>query len=109
MDRWPALPFAEWEPTCLTLHRFTQVVGKVQLALAPWMNHWWHVSLRVVPQGLVTGTLCGDRHLSVTFDLRAHRLIAQTSESEPRSFALEPMTVATFYERTMTLLGSLDV
>ena len=36
---WPALPFAAWKETCVTLHLWTQVVGKVRLALTPWLNH----------------------------------------------------------------------
>ena len=53
--RLPELPFAAWKPTKETLHLFTQVVGKVRLALAPPRNHWWHVAYRVTPRGLTTG------------------------------------------------------
>ena len=46
-DAWPALPYDNWRATCTTLHMWTQVVGKVRLALAPQMNHWWQVALYV--------------------------------------------------------------
>ena len=55
MSDWPTLP--DWEPTRPTLHRWTQVVGKVRLALTPWTNHSWHVPLYVMPRGLTTGGL----------------------------------------------------
>ena len=32
---WPALAYEDWADTCNTLHLWTQVVGKVKLALAP--------------------------------------------------------------------------
>ncbi len=32
---WPALPYADWEPTKQTLHRYTQIIGKVRMALIP--------------------------------------------------------------------------
>jgi len=39
-ENWPALPLEAWEPTRATLHMWTQVVGKVRLALSPYLNHW---------------------------------------------------------------------
>jgi hypothetical protein len=111
MDRrdWPSLALGDWEPTYLTLHRFTQVVGKVQLALTPPVNHWWHVTERVTARGLTTGTPCGERHLMMTFDFVEHRFTAETSERGAQSFALEPMSVADFYERVLAALGRLEI
>ena len=45
-DAWPALPLTEWKNTSETLHMWTQIVGKVRLALSPYVNHWWEVPLR---------------------------------------------------------------
>ena len=59
---WPALPYADWEPTKQTLHRYAQIVGKVRMALVPPRNHWWHVSLYVTARGVSTGPMpAGDR------------------------------------------------
>ena len=44
---WPSLPLSEWSDTCETLHRWTQIVGKVRMALTPLVNHWWNVTLYV--------------------------------------------------------------
>ena len=49
--RWPELPYAAWKDTCETLHLWTQVIGKVRLALTPWLNHSWHVTLHVTARG----------------------------------------------------------
>jgi hypothetical protein len=38
---WPDLPYDAWRETAATLHLWTQIVGKVRLALTPWVNHGW--------------------------------------------------------------------
>ena len=42
---WPALPFSEWKDTHATLPLWTQIVGKIRLALCPPINHCWGVAL----------------------------------------------------------------
>ena len=54
---WPALAYADWQDTCNTLHLWTQIVGKVKLALAPLSNHWWGIVLFVTARGLTTGAM----------------------------------------------------
>ena len=44
-DLWPELPLEAWQDTYATLHMWTQIVGKVRLALSPNINHWWGVPL----------------------------------------------------------------
>jgi hypothetical protein len=78
---WPPLPYAAWEPTKQTLHRYIQIVGKVRMALTPPRNHWWHVTLYVGTRGLTTGPMPdGDRHVEIAFDLLDHRLVVTTSD-----------------------------
>ena len=48
---WPQLRGADWSATRDTLHLWTQVVGKIRLAKAPMVNHWWQVALYVTPRG----------------------------------------------------------
>ena len=57
MDQWPELPLADWADTCATLQLWTQVVGKIRLAHAPLINHWWQVALYVTPRGLTTSAI----------------------------------------------------
>ena len=52
---WPSLTVDEWTATRDTLHMWTQIVGKIRMALAPPLPHWWHVALHVSPSGLTTG------------------------------------------------------
>src|SRR5262249_32686110 len=67
---WPALPLAEWRDTYATFHMWTQIVGKIRMALTPAVNHWWHVVLYVTPRGLTTSPIpYGDRHFAIDFDL----------------------------------------
>ena len=40
MERWPSLPLDAWRDTYATLHMWTQIVGKVCLALMPPANHF---------------------------------------------------------------------
>jgi hypothetical protein len=108
-EDWPALPLLDWEPTYLTLHRWTQIAGKVQLALAAPLNHWWHVAQHVTSRGLSSGSPCGRRHLTMTFDFCAHRFVAETGDKCVEAFDLAPMTVAAFYERVLEVLAKLDV
>ena len=49
----PALP-AEYEPTRETLHAYARAVGSVPRAHGIAHPLWWHISLKVRPEGLVT-------------------------------------------------------
>jgi hypothetical protein len=89
IEAWPALPYEAWEPTKQTLHRYTQIVGKIRMALVPFRNHWWHVTLRLTTRGLTTGPMpAGDREVEITLDLLDHRLAIVTSDGRQRAFEL---------------------
>ena len=100
----------DWTATRETLHRWTQIVGKVRLAQAPMVNHWWQVTLYVTPRGLTTSSMpAGDRVLEIEFDFCAHQLRITVEGGEHREIALEPKTVATFYAEVMDALASLGL
>jgi hypothetical protein len=102
---WPALPLARWQDTCETLHMWTQVVGKVRLAVTPLVNHWWNVPLYVDARGFTTSCMpYGGRAFELCFDFLAHELVLQTSEGRVDRLALRPMAVADFYRECMDLL-----
>jgi hypothetical protein len=110
MEAWPRLRTADWADTRDTLHLWTQIVGKIRMAHAPAVNHWWHVTLYVTPRGLTTSTIpYGDRAFEIEFDLVDHRLKVRTSEGQDRSVALEPKPVAVFYAETMDALDGLGL
>jgi hypothetical protein len=56
-DDWPSLPAAAWDETRVTLHMWTQIIGKIRLAQAPMTNHWWQVPLYVTSRGLTTSPI----------------------------------------------------
>jgi hypothetical protein len=107
-DPWPAL--SAWSDTCETLHRWTQIVGKVRLASTPLVNHWWNVTLRVNSRGLVApANIHAERSFDVAFDFVDHRLFIATSDGRSESLALRPMSVADFYTEFMDRLRRLDI
>jgi hypothetical protein len=104
-EGWPSLPLEEWKDTCDTLHMWTQVVGKVRLALTPLVNHWWNVPLYVTARGLTTSRIAyGARAFELRFDFVAHELVLETSEGTVKTLKLQPMSVADFYRGCMDLL-----
>jgi hypothetical protein len=108
-EAWPALPYAEWEETCRTLHLWTQIVGKVRLAQTPWLNHSWQSPLYVTPRGLTTGAIShGRRALDLEFDFIDQVLRVRTDE-EVATLPLEPVSVAEFHARVLETLKGLGV
>ena len=108
--QWPSLPFAEWRETCATLHRWTQVVGKIRLAQAPLINHWWQVPLYVTSRGLTTSPIpYGARSFQIDFDFIAHRLMIRTSDGRAEGLALRPLSVADFHGEVIERLKALGI
>lgn len=102
---WPDLPLSAWQETCETLHMETQIVGKVRLALAPPINHWWHVPLYVNSRGLTTSAIpYGGSFFELQFDFIEHRLELLTNWGAISSLALVPRPVAAFYREFMNML-----
>lgn len=109
-DDWPTLRFSDWKDTCATLHMWTQVVGKIRLALAPWTNHSWHVTLYVTARGLTTSPIpCGRRVFEIRFDFIDHNLRILTAEGQLEAIPLEPRSVADFYKRVMAVMKDLHL
>ena len=109
-NRWPELPYAAWADTAATLQLWTQVVGKVRLALTPWLNHSWHVALYVTARGLTTGPMPeGARQFQIDFDFIDHVLWLRTSDGHFRQLMLKPTPVAEFYADVMIALEELGI
>ena len=107
---WPELPLEAWQGTYATLHMWTQIVGKVRLALSPRVNHWWEVPLYVTARGLTTSAIpYGDGIFEIQFDFIEHELVIQTSWGTSKTMELEPRSVAEFYAEFMSALRSLGI
>jgi len=107
---WPELPTAAWRETYETLHLWTQIVGKIRLARAPWLNHSWHVALYVTARGLTTSPIPdGARTFQIDFDFIDHALRIWTSDDATRQFALAGQSVASFFTAIMAALAELGI
>jgi len=107
---WPSLPLAEWRDTCATLQLWTQIAGKVRLALAPMANHWWQVPLYVTARGLTTSPMpYRGLAVQIDFDFIDHRLVIATSGGRQSLLALEPRSTADFYRAVMSQLSALGI
>ncbi|MFN2591525.1 MAG: DUF5996 family protein [Candidatus Dormibacteria bacterium] len=109
VDTWPALPYREWRATRDTLHMYTQVLGKLRLALSPFEPQWANVALYVTTRGLTTSPLpVGLRTVDAELDLLGHELVLRSSaghvERQPLGAA-----VADFYGDVMAALGRMNV
>lgn len=107
---WPALPLDSWQDTRATLHMYTQIVGKVRLALTPLVNHWWNVPLYVSASGLTTSRIpYGEMSFEIWFDFLRHQLCLETSNGTLKSLPLVPRSVADFYQEVMEMLRSAGI
>jgi hypothetical protein len=104
----PALPYQPWRATCEALHLYCQIVGKYRLARTPWVNHSWHATLYVTPEGLTTGLVPDgpEGAVEIAFDLRRH-VLRGTSGARAESFPLGETTATRFHARFRELVSAL--
>src|SRR6516165_8544102 len=99
---WPDLRYSDWADTCATLHLWTQVVGKIRLAHAPMINHWWQVPFYLTCRGLTTSPIpYGSRRFQIDFDFIDHCLKIATSNGQIETMPLGRRSVADFYTEVM--------
>ncbi len=109
-DRWPEMKWSRWRDTAIALQLRAQIVGKIRLALTPWLNHSWHVPLYVSARGLTTSPIrLGTRILEIEFDFLADRLAFRTSDGEERSIPLVAGRISDFHAAVLAVLAELDV
>lgn len=109
-QKWPMLSFEEGQETYETIHLWTQILGKIKLESLPWINHSWHVTLKVTPTGLTTGNLPSEKKdFQIDLDFIDHRLSILTSKKEERTFSLLELSVADFYHKLMADLKKLEI
>ncbi|HET7435739.1 MAG TPA: DUF5996 family protein [Thermoanaerobaculia bacterium] len=107
---WPALPYEDWTDTRETLHRWTQVVGKIRMTLTPLVNHWWNVPLYVTARGLTTSLIpYDDRWFDMEFDFIAHVLHIRVSDGAAHDIPLAPRSVANLYDEIFSVLRSVNI
>jgi hypothetical protein len=107
---WPPFPVEAWAQTGPTLHRWTQVVGKIRMALTPPQNHYWHVPLYISERGFATSPIpYGSELLAMEFDFVRHELALTTSWGPTHVMPLYARSVADFHAELMAALHSLNI
>jgi hypothetical protein len=108
---WPKLPYSAWKDTCRTLQLWSQIIGKIRLALTPWLNHSWHATFYLTVRGLSTSPIAyrGGRLFQIDFDFIDQVLLIQTNDSSQRRLPLRAQTVAAFHAAVFTALYELDI
>ena len=109
-ENWPELSYERGKESFVTVHMWTQIAGKIKLALMPWINHSWHVTLHVTANGLTTQALpYKNFDFEINFDFIKHLLKITTSKGDHRQFDLHFLSVKDFYHKIFKLLEELDI
>jgi hypothetical protein len=89
---------------------WTQIVGKIRLAMTPLLNHWWNSTLLVTPRGLTTALVpSGDGAFQMDLDFVAHELSIVTNTGSTARVPLRSMSVAQFYGEVLKALDRVGV
>jgi hypothetical protein len=108
-ELFPPLAYTEWSDTLATVHRFSQVVGKLRLAHSPRRNHWWNVPFHVTGRGVTTRPMGLDPTFALEFDYLAHRVRVDTTDGRSASFGLVGRSVASFHTEVARMLAAVGV
>lgn len=109
-EAWPELPYGAWKDTCTTLHLWTQIVGQIRVAQAPWLCHSWHTTLYLTARGLTTSPIpYHERTFQIDFDFLDHLLLITVDDGARRSVKLKAQSVAAFYNALLVALGELGM
>jgi hypothetical protein len=90
---WPELAYEQWSETADTLHAYTQLLGKLAVALAPPEPQLQHAALRLTARGWETAPLPapdGSGALVVALDLHTHHAVVEHTNGRVERTALEP-------------------
>jgi len=106
MSDWPELTVERDHETLALLHLAAQMLGKLRVAHAPWMNHGWHVALQPNARGLsALPTATGDgRTFTLTLDLCRHAMVLWVSDGSREEVPLNAGSVAALHKRLIAIL-----
>jgi hypothetical protein len=100
-----------WAPTKKSLHLYTQMLGKLRVALSPDQPNWMFTALYLTARGLTTGPVpCEGRTVEASLDVFASRLRLDRSDGRRGEIALlPPRSRAAIYADLCALLAALEV
>ena len=108
MSNWPELSAARDHQTLSLLHLAAQMIGKIRVAHAPWMNHGWHVALQPNARGLgiLPTAAGGGRTFTLTLDLCRHAIVLWISDGGREEVPLNAGSVAALHRRLIAILDA---
>ena len=106
MSDWPELSVERDHETLSILHLAAQMLGKIRVAHAPWMNHGWHVALQPNARGLAAmpTAASGGRSFTLTIDLCRHAMVLWVSDGSREEVPLNAGSVAALHRRLVAIL-----
>jgi len=111
MSRWPELNVERDHETLSILHLAAQMLGKIRVAHAPWVNHGWHVALQPNARGLgiLPTAASGGRTFTLTLDLCRHAIVLWISDGGREELPLNAGSIAALHRRLVDLLERHDL
>jgi hypothetical protein len=106
MSDWPELSVERDHETLAILHLASQMLGKIRVAHAPWVNHGWHVALQPNARGLATlpTEASGNRTFTLTLDLCRHAIVLWASDESREEVPLNAGSIAALHQRLVGIL-----
>jgi hypothetical protein len=107
---WPKLDFSADKGTIESLHLLLQLIGKLPLRLHPWINHGWHLALRMTPRGAITRSLpAGPRQFTVELDFLDGAIRIACDSGSQAELPAAGKTIAEVHGELSDLLASLGL
>lgn len=105
-NEWPAFDVERDSPTFAVLHLASQMLGKIRVAHAPWVNHGWHVTLLPVAEGLAMPPVAAEgERFELIIDLCSHAIVLRTSKGVRDMLPLQPTSIARLHHDLIDMLG----
>jgi hypothetical protein len=111
MSHWPELSVERDHETLAVLHLAAQMIGKIRIAHAPWMNHGWHAALQPNARGLgiMPTEASGGRTFTLTLDLCRHAIVLWISDGGREELPLNAGSIAALHRRLVAMLDVHDL
>ncbi|WP_114228739.1 MULTISPECIES: DUF5996 family protein [Sphingomonas] len=111
MSDWPELTVARDHDTLSILHLAAQMLGKIRVAHAPWVNHGWHAALQPDSAGFVAlpTAASGGRSFTLALDLCRHAIGVRVSDGARAEVALAAGSIASLHRELVAALTRLGL
>lgn len=107
---WHPLPYKEWKETLETLHLFTQIIGKIRLALMPMQVEWAQIPFALTSRGITSDRMpVSFGSIDIRFDFISHEIFFNGSNGRSFSFSLKNLSVAEFYKNAFDSLKEFGI